>query len=132
VEADPPPQPEGRVAGLFHAVKGLTFTNALVIIMLGIVAIPIYFAWRVLNDEELLDRFFSSYRELASANAGCAVRQAKFRGGAPLWTVSTGFAYQGSDRYIITVVLDHQPDNEEITSFCATLKLLADDMLGPS
>lgn len=138
MQADQPPQPqpppaaEGRIAGLLNAVKGLTVTNALVIMMLGVVAVPTYFGWRLLNDEALRDRFFSNYRELASQNVGCTLREAKYRGGAPIWTVSTGFAFQGQDRYVIAVVLDHEPDREETISFCETLKLLADDMRGPS
>lgn len=129
--SEPPPN-EGKVVGLINAAKGLTLTNAVVIIMLVIVAIPAYFVWRALNDEAILDRFFSNFREISSQNVGCAVREAKFRGGNPIWVVFTGFAFQGGDRYIIAVVLDHEPVREEIESFCATLKLLADDMRGPS
>jgi hypothetical protein len=124
----PPTQTEGRLLGWLSAVKGLTITNVLVIGMLVVVAIPAYFAYSAINNEELLDRFLSNYRELSAQNVPCAVREAKFRGGAPVWSISTGFAYAGRDRYIIAVILDYEPNNDALQSYCETLKVIADTM----
>ena len=46
-----------------------------------------------------------------------------------MWGVSSGFAFQGADRWFVNVLLDHSPNNEEIASYCASLKLIGDRML---
>jgi hypothetical protein len=122
------PQQEGRILGWLNAVKGLTITNALVIFLLVVIAIPAYFAYSAINNEALLDRFLSNYRELSSQNVACVVREAKYRGGNPIWTISTGFAFHGRDRYLIGVALDYEPNNDALQSYCETLKLIADNM----
>jgi len=114
--------------GWLNAVKGLTITNALVIILLVVVAIPAYIAYSAINNEALLDRFLSNYRELSSQNIPCVVREAKYRGGNPIWTISTGFAFHGRDRYLIGVALDYEPNSDALQSYCETLKLIADTM----
>lgn len=133
-QPDSPPEPQpsqaevGKLSSWLNAVKGLTITNVAVIAMLVVVAIPAYFAYSAINNEELLDRFLSNYRELSSQNLPCSVREAKFRGGAPVWSITTGFAFAGRDRYIIGVVLDYEPNNEALQSYCETLKMIADTM----
>ena len=49
-------------------------------------------------------------------------------GGPDLWSVSTGFAYQGADRWQMGVILDHRPTSEQEVSYCETLKILVDQM----
>ena len=97
--------------------------------LLAIVAVPIYVIYRALDDEKLLDRFMSTYEEKSSQQYGCTLRHVQARGGPDLWGISTGFAFQGADRWAINVTLGHEPSTEEIDSYCATAKLLADSML---
>lgn len=122
------PPPDGKYLGWLTAVKGLTLTNALVIIMLVMAAVPAYLVYRAVNDETLLDRFMSSYREITGQQSGCTVRTARQKGGPATWSVSTGFAYEGSDRYVVSVFIDHEPDMKEVESYCATLNLIVDFM----
>lgn len=124
---DQPQQSEGRYLSWLNAVKGLTITNVLVIGMLVMIAIPAYLVYRALNDEELLDRFFSSFKETSSENIGCTIREAR-HDSIHLWSISTGFAFQGRDKYTIGVVLDRMPTDEEMVSYCETLKIIADSM----
>lgn len=126
-QPDPPPA-EGRWLGWLTAVKGLTITNVLVIAMLVIIAIPAYVIWKALHDEKLLDRFLSTYEELGNQQSGCTVRHVQARGGPDLWGVSAGFAFQGDVRWFVNAVLDHEPDREEIVSYCEALKLIADSL----
>jgi hypothetical protein len=124
------PQPDGgRFVNVLNAVKGLTFTNVLVVVFLAVVAVPIYVIYRALDNEKLLDRLMSTYEELSSQNTGCAVRHVQERGGPDLWGVSSGFAFQGADRWFVNVMLAHEPDAEEIHTYCESLKLIADRML---
>jgi hypothetical protein len=126
------PPPDDKAAWWLLAVKGLTLTNALVIVILAIVAVPAYLVYKALNDATILDRFMSHFNEISSQQVGCALRNARSRGGPEMWAVSTGFAYQGADRWSISVILDHEPDKSEIVSYCETLKLIADHMLDRS
>ena len=128
--AEPPPDP--RFSGWLTAIKGLTITNVLVIALLIVVLAPAYLLYRAVNDEKLMDRFLSSYREMASQQSGCTLRVARERGSPNQWGISTGFAYQGSDRWMVSVVLDHEPNADEIQSYCATLYLLIDFMRDPA
>lgn len=128
--SEPPPS-EGKYLGWLTAVKGLTLTNALVIVMLVVVAVPAYFVYRALNDEKLMNRFFSHYEEISGQQSSCTVRTAKQIGGSQFWSVSTGFAYEGSDRWTLAVLLDHNPSTEDVSSYCATLILLVDFMRDP-
>ena len=123
-----PPPGDGKVLGWLNAVKGLTLTNVLVIILLAVVAVPIYVIYRALDDEALLDRFMSTYEEISSQQVGCTIRHAQARGGPATWGISTGFAFQGADRYVLSVVLDRQPTDAEMHSYCAALKLIVDNM----
>lgn len=123
--------PQGTVAGLISAVKGLTFANALVVVILVAAGIPAYVLYRVINDTALLDRFLGDYREISAQNVGCTIRMAKVRGGAEMWAVTTGFAYQGADRWVVGVVLDKEPRQDLMESYCEALKLIVDYMRDP-
>lgn len=123
-----PPPTEGRYLNWLNAVKGLTVTNVLVIGMLVMIAIPAYLVYRTLNDAALLDRFLSNYREISGTGIECSVREAQYRGSSRAWGIATGFAFQGSARYMVSVQLDHEPTNEELRSYCEVLKIIADSM----
>lgn len=123
----PQPPAEGRLAGAANVIKGLTLSNVLVIFLLLAMAGPAYVLWKAVNDKQLMDRFLSSYREIAS-DTGCTIRVVAERGGPEHWSISTGFAFQGADRWTVGVILDHAPPEEEIASYCASLLLIVDKM----
>lgn len=135
--AQPPPPPTadgGWIHGLIHSIKGLTFANALIIILLVIVAIPAYAVWRVLNDEDMLYRFLSSYREIPNSVPGsnCTLREVSVKGGTDSYGISTNFASLGNDRWQIGVTLNHKPTESEITSYCEVLNKVIDKMRDPT
>jgi hypothetical protein len=125
----PPPPAEGRLAGAARVIQSLSLSNVLVIFLLLLMAGPAYVLWKALGDEKLLDRFLSSYQEIAS-DTGCTIRVVAERGGPERWSISTGFAFQGADRWTVGVILDHDPTSAEgeIASYCATLTLIVDKM----
>jgi hypothetical protein len=125
----PAPPQDGKWLGWLTAIKGLTISNVLVIAALAVVAVPVYVIWRALGDEKLLDRFLSTYEEESNQQSGCTLRHVQQRGGPDLWSVASGFAFSGSDRWFVSVVLPHSPSAEEINSYCESLKLIADRML---
>jgi hypothetical protein len=123
------PLPDGRVSSWLNAIKGLTVSNVMVIAMLVVIAIPAYTIYRALNDEKLLDRLLSTYEETSSQMTSCTLRHVQERGGPEMWGISSGFAFAGADRWFVSVVLGHEPSNDEIVSYCQSLKLITDAML---
>jgi hypothetical protein len=85
----------------------------------------------VLGDPELLDRFKSSYRVIPS-DSGCTIRSAAESGEPEQWSITTGFAFAGTEQYIVGVILDHEPvDEGEVAAACATLSLIVEKMHEP-
>jgi hypothetical protein len=120
----------GRVAGWVSIVKGLSLTNVLIIALIAMVAVPVYFVYRVLNDPVMLDRFMSFYGESVD-ESGCTLHTVKAGvGSLRRWSVSTGFASTGSDRYVVAVILTSEPKPATIATYCTTLTLMADKMQG--
>jgi hypothetical protein len=126
---EPPPQPEGRLERAAGVVKGLSLSNVMVIALLAVIAVPVFVVWKAVGDDKLMDRLMSTYEEVDS-KGGCVLRHVQARGGPDLWGISSGFAFQGADKWFVNVLLDHKPANdEEIASYCQSLKLIADRML---
>lgn len=122
-------QPEpGKLERAARVVKGLTLSNVLVIALLAVIAVPVFIIWKATSDDKLLDRLLSTYEEMES-RSGCTIRHVQARGGPDLWGVAAGFSFTGADRWYVNVVLDHKPTEEEIVSYCESLKLIADRML---
>ena len=126
-----PPPEEGWLLRWFHAIKELSLTNVLVIIILVIALVPAYALWRLLNDASMLGKFLSYYEEIASDKSPCTIRIASLRGSGEQYSISTGFAYEGSDRWTIAVLLDHKPDDTQLQTYCETLNLIVDYMRRP-
>jgi hypothetical protein len=130
MDQPPPEQPRG-IAWL-GAIKGLTISNVVVIALLAVIGVPVYVIYKALGDDKLMDRLMSTYEQKESQQVGCTLRHVQERGGPELWGVSAGFAFQGTDRWFVNVVLDHEPSSDEIITYCESLKLIADRMLDRS
>jgi len=131
INKPPPENHDGRVFGWLTAVKGLTITNAIVIVMLVLVAIPSYVVYRALDDEKVMDKIMSSYDQLRT-DTSCLVSRFNLRGGAETWAIANGFAYEGRDRWVVSVILDHRPNIDEMRSYCETLKVFVDFLRNPA
>src|SRR5215510_8481877 len=126
----PPAPPRDKYIGWLNAVKGLSLGNVLVIALLVVIAIPVYIIYKALGDDALMDRLMSTYEEKESSQmVGCTFRHVQARGGPDTWGISAGFAYQGTDRWMISVITPREPSNEEFVSNCEALKLIVDKML---
>jgi hypothetical protein len=128
-----PPQPDpplpGVPAGWLNAIRGLTVTNAVVIVLLVVALIPAYAVYRLLTDEALLDRFLSSYM-VTITDTPCRMIRGRQRGEPYSWAIATGFAFEGQTRWTIGVVLGKEPTTEDIRTHCAVLQAIVDFMHG--
>jgi hypothetical protein len=130
--AGPDPQSpiSPNAAGWLTAVKGLTVTNAVVIMLLVVALLPAYVGYRLVTDENLLDRFLSKYKIYGTQLTSCTLRQARQRGEPYTYIMSTGFAFEGEARWAISVSLSFEPSPEQQASYCRTLELIVDHMRG--
>ena len=109
-----PQQPgHGMLERAVASVKGLSLANVLVIALLMMLAIPSYILYRLFNDQAMLGRVLSSYEEITSDKTPCTLRIASLRGAGDTYSISTGFAYHGSDRWTLAVLMDRKPTDEE-------------------
>jgi hypothetical protein len=130
-ETPPAEERVGQIGGLIKTIQSLTLTQVLIIALLVLIAIPSYIAWRVINDESMLTKFTSRYEEITSAYMSCTLRVASVRGGGDTYSISTGLAMQGSDRWQVGVILPRLPPQDSQIAYCATLNLLVDHLRRP-
>jgi len=113
-------------------LQSVTLTQALVMALLVLIAAPTYLAWRVINDDSMLTKFTSHYEEISNEQMPCTLRIGSVRGGGYSYSITTGFAHQGSDRWTVGVIMARKPDPSEQVSYCATLVLLVDHLRSPN
>jgi hypothetical protein len=107
-----------------NVLKGLTLRNVAILALILACVVPVFVIWKVFSDPALLDRFLSSYR-VVRTEGGCTIRVVAERGASEQWSISTGWAAGGNERWIVGVILDRGPPSEElIASHCATLQLI--------
>lgn len=127
----PPPDRVGMIAGLVKILQSMTLRHVLTLALVVGIAAPTFILYRFMTDNSLLNKWSSFYEELSSDKVPCTLRIASQRGADPVYSISTGFAYQGSDRYTVTVILTHKPDDGQLISYCETLNLIVDHMRRP-
>lgn len=127
----PPPDRVGLIGELVRIVQSVTLKHVLVAALLVAIAAPTFVLYRFMTDASLLNKFTSFYEELASDKVPCTLRIASQRGTDPVYSISTGFSIQGSDRYTVAVLLTHKPDDGQLVSYCETLQRIVDFMRRP-
>jgi hypothetical protein len=113
------------LSGVAKVLHGLTLRNVAILALIVALAVPVFVIWKVFSDPALLDRFLSSYR-VVRTEGGCTIRVVAERGGPKQWSISTGFAAGGNERWTVGVILEREPSEEQIVSHCATLMLIVD------
>ena len=130
----PPPSPPdhvGMIGGFVKILQSMTLQNVLTLALVVLIAAPSFILYQFITDASLLNKWASFYEELSSDKVSCTLRIASQRGSDPIHSISTGFAYQGSDRYIVGVILDHRPDEGDLVSYCEVLNKIVDHMRRP-
>jgi hypothetical protein len=111
----------GITGQIIEAVKTLTFTNVMVILLFVVGMAPAYLAWRILNDDELRDIVFSSFTSLTVAGLHCSFNVASEIGEEKSWFIAHDFAMAGRDRWYVGVNTLTEPTPEQIEEYCKVL-----------
>ena len=119
------------VGGIVKIIQSMTLTHVLILALLLVILAPTYILWRFVNDASLLNKWTSFYEELSTDKSPCTLRIASVRGSDPTYAISTGFAFQGSDRWTISAVLSRKPDEGDLVSYCEALNRIVDHMRRP-
>jgi hypothetical protein len=110
-------------------LERLTPKNALAILLLLCGLAPSYVLYRLVTDPALLDRFLSSYAVEPTSTA-CRLVRARERGEDYTYAITTGFAFEGQSRWSLGVVMNREPTDLDIQTFCALLQVTIDFMHG--
>jgi len=116
---------------IVEMVRSLNLFNVLVIALMLVILLPTYVVYRIINDEDLLDRFLSYYRVYGRPVSSCTVHKVRQRGEPFTWVISRGFAFEGGTRWSMGVALSFEPNDEQVISYCDTLEQLVDHMRKP-
>ena len=129
---EPPPDHVGMIGGIVKIIQSMTLTHVLILALLLVILIPTFILYRFMTDASMLNKWTSFYEELSSDKSPCTLRIASVRGADPTYAISTGFAFQGSDRWTVSVVMGHKPDEGQLISYCETLNQIVDYMRRPN
>lgn len=120
-----------RLERILNLLKGLSFGNVVVIFILVMTAAAIYTLYRFLNDEILMNKFLSHYEESSNDKIPCTSRIGSKRGGALTYSITTGFAYDGNDRWVIGIHRDAKISKDEFFEYCIALQMFVDYLHRP-
>lgn len=120
-----------RVERILNLLKGLSFGNVLVIFILVMTATAIYIVYRFLNDEALMDKFLSHYEEISAESIPCTLRIGGVRKGSTMYSITTGFAYEGNDRWIVGVHRNSEIKDNEFLKYCEMLQAIVEYLRRP-
>jgi hypothetical protein len=124
-----PPEPPLSSPGWLGLFKGLTPTNAVAILILLCGLVPAYVVYRLVTDATLLDRFLSAY-VIEPTQTACRLVKARERGETFTYAVTTGFAFEGQDRWSIGVIMNQEPSEEDMQADCHLLQAIIGYMHG--
>jgi len=112
---------------LANIVKSLSLTNILIIAMLLLLAIPSYFAWKYLNDEEFRETF-RNHAEIVDKHVPCIVLQGRYYGAQPRHSIFVIYGIDGRNEKIIGVRAPGVLTDPQIEEACQKVLATAAEM----
>lgn len=111
----------GIVGHCLEVIKGLTFTNVLMIGLLILFIGPAYIAWYIIRDDDLLARLTSTYVELEWDLSECGANRAQIVGGPNYWYIRDTFRERGYETWYVGVRLNREPSMAIAKAYCTAL-----------
>ena len=112
---------------LANIVKSLSLTNILIIAMLLLLAIPSYFAWKYLNDEEFRETF-RNHAEIVDKHVPCIVLQGRYYGAQPRHSIFVIYGIEGRNEKIIGIRAPGVLTDPQIEEACQKVLATAAEM----
>ena len=128
---DRPPPPDRSYISiserLANIVKSLSLTNILIIALLLLLAIPSYFAWKYLNDEDFRETF-RNHAQIVDKHVPCIVLQGRYYGAQPRHSIFVIYGIEGRNEKIIGVRAPGVLTDPEIEEACQKVLAAANEL----
>ena len=112
---------------LANIVKSLSLTNILIIAMLLLLAIPSYFAWKYLNDEEFRETF-RNHAQIVDKHVPCIVLLGRYYGAQKRHSVFVIYGIEGRNEKIIGIRAPGVLTDPQIEEACQKVLATAAEM----
>ena len=112
---------------LANIVKSLSLTNILIIALLLLLAIPSYFAWKYLNDEEFRETF-RNHAEIVDKHVPCTVLQGRYYGAQKRHSVFVIYGIEGRNEKLVGERAPGVLTDPEIEALCVKVLAAAAEM----
>jgi hypothetical protein len=112
---------------LANIVKSLSLTNILIIALLLLIAVPAYFAWKYLNDEDFRETF-RNHAQIVDKHVPCIVLQGRYYGAQPRHSIFVIYGIEGRNEKIIGVRAPGVLTDPEIEEACQKVLAAASEL----
>ena len=112
---------------LANIVKSLSLTNILIIAMLLLLAIPSYFAWKYLNDEEFRETF-RNHAQIVDKHVPCIVLLGRYYGAQKRHSVFVIYGIEGRNEKLVGERAPGTLTDPEIEALCVKVLAAAAEM----
>ena len=112
---------------LANIVKSLSLTNILIIALLLLIAVPAYFAWKYLNDEDFRETF-RNHAQIVDKHVPCIVLQGRYYGAQPRHSIFVIYGIEGRNEKIIGVRAPGVLTDPEIEEACQKVLAAANEL----
>ena len=126
----PPPPDRSYISTserLANIVKSLSLTNVLMIAILIVIAIPAYFAWKFLNDEDFRREFWT-HAEVLDKHVPCIVFEGQIRGQHVRHTIGFVYGLDGRNEKMVGIRSPGEFSDTEIEETCKRVLELAAEL----
>ena len=112
---------------LANIVKSLSLTNILIIALLLLMAIPAYFAWKYLNDEDFRETF-RNHAQIVDKHVPCIVLLGRYYGAQKRHSIFVIYGIEGRNEKIIGVRAPGVLTDPEIEEACQKVLAVANEL----
>jgi hypothetical protein len=102
---------------LVNIVKSLNLTNILMIAILLLIAVPAYFAWKYLTDEDFRSDF-RNHAQIIDKHVPCIVLQGRYYGAQSRHSIFVVYGIEGRNEKVIGVRAPGTLTDPEIEETC--------------
>lgn len=118
---------EGRVEKAFNVIRSMSLTNVLITLLMVLIAIPAYFAYRFMTDVAFRREFMSS-AIILDMHAPCIVLEGHRYGTQARHSVFIVYGLDGRNEKLLGLRAPGEMTSPELTELCGRVTQLADEI----
>jgi hypothetical protein len=118
---------EGRVEKAFNVIRSMSLTNVLIMLLMVLIAIPAYFAYRFMTDVAFRREFMSS-AIILDMHAPCIVLEGHRYGAQARHSVFIVYGLDGRNEKLLGLRAPGEVSGPELTGLCSRVTELAEQI----